>query len=417
MTAMRGAYLDRRRAEAAMRAAGIDALVVVQPENFQYATGATPGVAALFRRAGAAVAIIPVAAEAKAAAIVSDLFEPAFRRSSDIEDARSHRIWVETADVSTLLPSNRPIQELIRASVPPASGRRPATFDPHAAFALVREALAERGLLRARLGIEFDFLPVSDLRLIESILPEATLVDSSDVFRRLRVVKSAREIALLRTGAELAETGIRAVQAGLHEGQTRPEISELWRRTVVAEAQRRGITNMTGDWDYTSVGPDPWGPGDPVARGSVIKIDVGCVLAGYSSDSARTFAFGRASEHARAIYAGLLDAFRAGREAFKPGNTLGDVHRAASAAMHRAGFAGFDRGHFGHGIGQNVFSEEWPFTAHGADLVLEPGMVLAFETPYYVNGVGGFIIEDQLLVTASGHETMNTLPYEFLELG
>jgi len=40
-----------------------------------------------------------------------------------------------------------------------------------------------------------------------------------------------------------------------------------------------------------------------------------------------------------------------------------------------------------------------------------------FETPYYVNGVGAFIIEDQFLVTETGHETMNTLPYEFLELG
>jgi len=49
--------------------------------------------------------------------------------------------------------------------------------------------------------------------------------------------------------------------------------------------------------------------------------------------------------------------------------------------------------------------------------VLEPGMVMAFETPFYVDGVGGFIIEDQLLVTEAGHETMNTLPYDLLEIG
>ena len=54
---MKGGFLDRQRAEALMRAAGIDALVVLQPENFSYATGATPGVAALWRRAGAAIAL------------------------------------------------------------------------------------------------------------------------------------------------------------------------------------------------------------------------------------------------------------------------------------------------------------------------------------------------------------------------
>jgi Xaa-Pro dipeptidase len=48
---MKGGFLDRRRAEALMRAAGIDALVVLQPENFTHATGATPGVAALWRLA------------------------------------------------------------------------------------------------------------------------------------------------------------------------------------------------------------------------------------------------------------------------------------------------------------------------------------------------------------------------------
>lgn len=53
----------------------------------------------------------------------------------------------------------------------------------------------------------------------------------------------------------------------------------------------------------------------------------------------------------------------------------------------------------------------------GFDAVLEPGMVIDFETPFYVGGVGGFIIEDQLLVTETGRETMNTLPYDLLEIG
>ena len=72
-----------------------------------------------------------------------------------------------------------------------------------------------------------------------------------------------------------------------------------------------GVGNMTGKWDYISVGPDPWGPGGKVEPGTVIKIDVGCVLSGYSSDSARTFVFGRADAHARAIHAALRDAFGA----------------------------------------------------------------------------------------------------------
>jgi Xaa-Pro aminopeptidase len=40
--------------------------------------------------------------------------------------------------------------------------------------------------------------------------------------------------------------------------------------------------------------------------------------------------------------------------------------------------------------------------AHAAHDVIETGMVLAFETPFYVDGEGGFIIEDQFVITETG---------------
>jgi Xaa-Pro aminopeptidase len=415
------AYLDRARASRLMAGAGIDALVVLQPENFQYATGATPGVAALFRRAGAAVALVPADPSLAPAAVVSDLFEAAFRAASDIRDVRTHPLWVESLDVTAQLPSNRPAAALIRdahAAAGRAPGfKRPATFEFGNAIAHLRDALAERGLLAARLGIELDFLPVNDGATLKAALPEATWVDSSPVIARLRAIKTPREIALLRGGAEIAEAGIRHMLGTLREGQTREEIAEAWFAGIRAEARRRGVTTMKQAWEYVSVGPDPWGSGARLRVGDVVKVDVGCVLSGYSSDSGRTFAFGRANQHQREIHGALLSAFRAGSARLRPGHTLADVHRAAIAAMRAAGFADYDRGHFGHGVGQNVFSEEWPFIAADADLMLEPGMVLAFETPYYVTGIGGFIIEDQMLVTDGGAESMNTLPHELVEVG
>jgi Xaa-Pro aminopeptidase len=43
-------------------------------------------------------------------------------------------------------------------------------------------------------------------------------------------------------------------------------------------------------------------------------------------------------------------------------------------------------------------------------------MVLAFETPIYVDGEGGFIIEDQFLITAEGAQPAWSLPRELVEL-
>ena len=84
--------------------------------------------------------------------------------------------------------------------------------------------------------------------------------------------------------------------------------------------------------------------------------------------------------------------------------------------MWNQGFETYGRGHFGHGVGASIWSEEWPFIAAGSDAVLEPGMVLAFETPWYIEGLGGFIIEDQVLITATGCEVMAPSPREMIFL-
>jgi Xaa-Pro aminopeptidase len=101
----------------------------------------------------------------------------------------------------------------------------------------------------------------------------------------------------------------------------------------------------------------------------------------------------------------------------KPGHLLSEVHARATAAMQRAGFARFSRGHFGHSLGRDTFCEVPPFVAAQAHVPIEPGMVLAFETPFYVDGEGGFIIEDQFVITDTGAEAAWSLPRHLVELG
>jgi Xaa-Pro aminopeptidase len=112
----------------------------------------------------------------------------------------------------------------------------------------------------------------------------------------------------------------------------------------------------------------------------------------------------------------LQDAFAAGLEVLRPGQLLSQVHARASQAIARAGFTGFSRGHFGHSLGHDTFCEVPPFIAAQAHEPIEPGMVLAFETPIYVDGEGGFIIEDQFLITAEGAQAAWRLPRELVEL-
>jgi Xaa-Pro aminopeptidase len=112
----------------------------------------------------------------------------------------------------------------------------------------------------------------------------------------------------------------------------------------------------------------------------------------------------------------LEDAFAAGLEVLRPGHLLSDVHARATQALQRAGLHHFSRGHFGHSLGHDTFCEVPPFIAAQAHEPIEPGMVLAFETPIYVDGEGGFIIEDQFLITTEGAQPAWSLPRKLVEL-
>jgi Xaa-Pro dipeptidase len=400
-------YWDRDRSARLMRQAGLDAVLLVQPESIGYATGAHPGVATLWRRAGAAFVLVPADPAAPLAAVVGDLQAASFQQVSGIADVRTHAIWVES-----ISPALGPLSSGL-AAAHAARGldfQRPATFDARQALGLVRDILAERGLAQARIGLELGFVPVADMALFRDALPDVRWGDASPIVARMRMIKSAAEIAILRDAAELTACGLGILLEALRPGLDAGDMEAIWRGAVQDEALRRGIALPVSGWAYIAVGPDGFAKGGAARAGDVVKVDVGAVIGGYSADMARTAVIGRPNADQGAIHAALLCALEAALEALRPGRPLREAHQAATRAMVRAGFAGFSRGHFGHGLGASIFSEEWPFIAADCEETVEPGMVLAVEAPWYVKGLGGFIIEDQVLVTEDGLEPLAALP-------
>jgi Xaa-Pro aminopeptidase len=209
-------------------------------------------------------------------------------------------------------------------------------------------------------------------------------------------VKARGEVARLRDAARLTEAALAALLPTIRSGEKRAELAARFRSLVPAPATC---------WEYIGFGPDPWATRDPLREGDVIKIDVGAVVGGYTADLARSAVLGAPDPRAEAVQAAMVAAFEAGRPLFRPGAHLAEIHAGCLAAA-RAHLPSYARGHFGHGLGATIFSEEWPYTAADSDAVLEPGMVMAFEAPFYVGGLGGFIVEDMLLITEDGAETL-----------
>jgi Xaa-Pro aminopeptidase len=405
-------YLDRRRAERLMNQQGLDALLLIQPESITYASGAHPGVATSWRRAGAAMMLVPADAREPVAAIVGDLQARDFQAASGIADTRTHPIWVDAADVSDADLSGPSVRSLFDGAANP----RPTTFDRAQALKLLRDLLEERHLVSGHIGTEHTFLPLADAAAFEQSCPQVRWSDASGLVARLRMIKTAEEIGHLQAAGLSAEAGVRALTAAVRPGMDAHQMEMIWRDAALAEAKKMGVAGTVQGWAYISVGSDGFAPGGPVGRSDIIKADVGCVVRGYSSDSARTFVLGTASQAAHEIYSALHSAFESGLSQLKIGNLLRDVHAAATRTMHEAGFRSYARGHFGHGLGASIWSEEWPFIGADAEVVIEEGMVLAFETPWYVRGVGALMIEDQFTMRSDGPEALWSLSRDLIAL-
>lgn len=396
-------YLDRHRAARLMQEQGLSALLLAQPESISYAAGAFPGVATFWRRAGAALLLVPADPDAPLAAIVGDLQARDFTRQSGISDTRSHRIWVEAGPPPGADPEK------------PVRTPRPAQFSLAATLGQLRDLLAERHLLDQPIGLELGFISAADYPAFAAL--PVRWRDATRLVERLRAVKAPDEIAHLRHAALFARAGMQALFETAETGMDAARLTSLWREAALAEARQLGHPQPQSSWAYIAVGGDGFAPGGPLQPGDLVKIDVGCVVAGYSSDGARTAVLGTPSVEATRLYDALRRAFDTGLPLLRPGTPLVEIYRATAGCMWNQGFETYGRGHFGHGVGASIWSEEWPFIAADSDAVLEPGMVMAFETPWYVDGLGGLIIEDQVLITETGAEIMAPLPHDLVRLG
>ncbi|MEQ1406865.1 aminopeptidase P family N-terminal domain-containing protein [Neorhizobium sp. Rsf11] len=204
--------LDRNRAEALMQAAGMDGLAIFQPEAFRYATELDAGVAAMWRRAGACIALVPADKRLRTGAVAADHAVQFLDLSTRNVDVLRQRIWIDYLVLPPALGED-PFPELARQyAAQGLGGARPESFDRAEAFRLLGELLDTRGLLSATIGCDLEFVPAADFAALQEALPNVRFIDGSDVLRRLRRCSRSLAGAGCRTIAA-AISAIRSAQA------------------------------------------------------------------------------------------------------------------------------------------------------------------------------------------------------------
>ena len=264
-----------------------------------------------------------------------------------------------------------------------------------------------------QLGVEVDRLRLLEARFVEAALPQARLVNTNPVMN-MRMHKEEDEIARMRKAIAIAEAGVTAAIPLMKAGMTELELSaEIGLQTGRAGSEIPGnpmvAAGPNGANPHSSVSNRPLQPGD------LVVIDFGAVYQGYCADITRTFAVGEPpAEYAR-IHQVTLEANAAGRAAARPGIPAGQVDRAARAVIEAAGYGPYFTHRTGHGLGTEPHEEPYIYAEN--PLLLEPGMVFTVEPGIYLPGQAGARVEDDVVITADGSESLSTMPRELVVVG
>ncbi len=264
------------------------------------------------------------------------------------------------------------------------------------------------------MGYESDSMTVGLKEQIESKLSNVQLSGTTGVVEELRLIKDREEIALLREAVRYAEKGFEVLRATLRGDLTEKQVaSDL-------EHQLRGLGAKGCSFPpIVAVGSNAALPhATPTDRrieeSTFVLVDWGADGGLYKSDLTRVLATGKIPPKLERIYRVVLKAQLKAIDAIKPGVMCHDVDRVARSLIEKAGFGK----HFGHGLGHGIGLDihEGPRLTTNAKQELKPGMVVTVEPGIYLPGFGGVRIEDDVLVTKSGHEVLTSVPKELAEI-
>lgn len=271
-----------------------------------------------------------------------------------------------------------------------------------------------------RLMLESRALSLADARQLQLALQQAgwggDLNESPhDLIEGLRLVKDEAELGVLReAGARLSEVATGVLRdAVASAGRTEQEVAAA----IDGRIRQGGFSRVAFDTIVASGPRSAFPHARPTDRrlesGDVVVLDFGGVYGGYCVDLTRTISLGQPSPAADALYQAVSAAQQAAFRAVVPGQSPVDVDRAARQVLEAAGLGdAFGHG-TGHGLGLEVheaprLGRPRPDTPHSPPL--EAGVVCTIEPGAYVVGRVGVRIEDDVAVTAAGHERLTEVP-------
>ena len=244
--------------------------------------------------------------------------------------------------------------------------------------------------------------------------------DGSGIVETLRRVKSARELAAVRAAARANDTGMKAGLEAVRAGATENDVAaEVMHAAIKAGSEYVGMEPFVVSGPRSGLPHATWRR-RRIRKRDVVVLETAACVHRYHAASFRTVAVGRVPRVARDWYEVCREAFEAGTQMLRPGQTCADVHDAVQAVIDAAGCTEAYRKRSGYSIGI-AFAPDWGegnilSLYRGVDVAIEPGMV--FHVPITLRDYGRFTVavSETVEVTARGPRILGKLGQDLVEV-
>ena len=287
-------------------------------------------------------------------------------------------------------------------------------------FVAVKHLIADG----SRVGIEYDHLSLENYRKLQGALPTAQFEDIGKPTMRMRMVKSAEEISLIRHGARIADIGGAACVEAIAVDVPEHEVALHATRAMVREiANTFPHAELMDTWTWFQSGINTDGAHNPVTslkiqHGDILSLNCFPMIAGYYTALERTLFAEDCSEAHLKCWEINVQVHRRGLELIRPGVRCCDIAAELNEIYREHDLLDYRTFGYGHSFG--VLSHYYGREA-GLELrediqtVLEPNMVVSMEPmimlPEGLPGAGGYREHDILVLTEDGAENITQFPF------
>ncbi|WP_219988825.1 M24 family metallopeptidase [Leucothrix pacifica] len=275
-----------------------------------------------------------------------------------------------------------------------------------------------------RVGIEFDHMTLERRQKLEEFLPGVEFVDIGVATMKMRMIKSAEEIALIKQGARICDIGGSACVEAIAEGAPEYEVAlHATQAMVRAIAKTYPHTELMDTWTWFQSGINTDGAHNPVTsrrveKGDILSLNCFSMVSGYYQALERTLFFHSATKRELELWEVNCEVHRKGLTLIKPGAVCSEIAAELNEIFLSHDLLDYRTFGYGHSFGtlSHYYGREAGLELReDIDTVLEPGMVVSIEPmitiPEGMDGAGGYREHDILVVEENGAENITKFPF------